>query len=221
MTKADDAFQTPPLGATNGNPEGIGFFDLVAEDFRMHKRDVASPGFWALFWHRFGNARMSVRSKLLRAPMTLLYRVMYRASHFLGGIDLPYTVKVGRRVTLEHFGGMILVARSIGDDVIIRQNTTFGVRTTQDLMAKPVIGDRVDIGAGAVLIGGIAIGDDAVIGANAVVAIDVPPGALAVGVPAVIKQRRQKPASDRDDLEAGEVERIRVCELGQADGSER
>jgi serine O-acetyltransferase len=94
-------------------------------------------------------------------------------------------------VRIEHFGGMILVARAIGDDVIIRQNTTFGIRTPAEPGANPTIGDRVDIRAGAVILGDVVIGDGARIGANAVVLDDVPAGALAVGAPArVVVPRR-------------------------------
>lgn len=171
-------------GRANLNPEGIGFGALVAEDFRTHGRQPFSQGFWALFWHRFGNWRMSVRAKILRAPLTALYQVGRVATEMLCGIMLPYTVIVGRRVRIEHFGGMILIARAIGDDVIIRQNTTFGIARTEGLGAWPVIGDGVDIGAGAVLLGAVKVGRGAKIGANAVVLKDVPPGAVAVGVPA-------------------------------------
>ena len=127
---------------------------------------------------------MGVRSKIFRAPLTLIYRIWHKLVQITAGIDLPYTTKVGRRVTLEHFGGMILVAREIGNDVTIRQNTTFGVRNKEELTGKPIIGDHVDIGVGAVLIGHVTIGDHAVIGANAVVLDDVPPYGVAVGAPA-------------------------------------
>jgi serine O-acetyltransferase len=67
---------TPPPpqndGSTNRNPAGVGFWALVAEDFRTHDRDVFRQGFWALFWRRFGNWRMSVRPKPLRAPLTFV-----------------------------------------------------------------------------------------------------------------------------------------------------
>ena len=71
----------------------------------------------------------------------------------LGRVDLrdhlPYTVRLGRRVRIWHHSGMILNARSIGDDVHIRQNTTFGV-VRRAARSIPTIGDRVDIGCGVV-----------------------------------------------------------------------
>lgn len=178
-----------PLGAQNMNPASLGFWALVAEDFITHERKLFSQGFWALFWHRFGNFRMSVEPRVLRAPLTLLYRMMYQVSQWLCGIELPYSVIVGRRVKLEHFGGMILVAERIGDDVIIRQNTTFGIACLDQINDRPSIGNSVEIGAGAVLIGDITIGDGAVIGANSVVTKNVPANTVVGGVPARILRK--------------------------------
>jgi serine O-acetyltransferase len=174
-------------GSENVNPKGISFAKLVKEDFVTHGSKIASQGFWALFWHRFGNARMSVKPRVLRLPLSVFYRVMFKLSQILCGIELPYSVPIGRRVQFEHFGGIIISARRIGNDVIIRQNTTMGIVTTDDLNARPTIGDRVSIGAGAVIIGDIVVGSDAKIGANAVVVTDVPNGATAIGVPAHIR----------------------------------
>ena len=176
----------PPLpqGETDANPPGIGFWALVAEDYATHDRDPLSQGFWTLFWHRFGNWRMRVRPRLLRAPLTLVYRVMFKACEWLCGMKLSYNVPVGRRVRLDHFGGMILGARAIGSDVTLRQNTTLGIAAPSDLNAKPVIEDGADIGAGAVILGDIVIGRGAVVGANAVVTRSVPAGAVVGGVPA-------------------------------------
>ena len=179
----DDPRFVPSMGAYDANPSDIGLAALIAEDYRTHGHDWFSEGFWALFWHRIGNWRMGL-PKLLRIPMTLLYRLMFRWVSRSTGIYLPYTVRVGRRVRLEHFGGMILVAQWIGDDVIIRQNTTFGIARLDALQDRPVIGNRVEIGAGVVILGAVRIGDGAVIGANAVVRRDVEPGAVMGGVPA-------------------------------------
>ena len=174
----------PLRGHHNNNPEDIGFIALLREDFQTHGNALFSQGFWAVFWHRFGNWRMGIRPRVLRFPFTLTYRIGAKLTQWLCGIDLPYSVPLGRRVRIDHFGGMILVAESIGDDVVIRQNTTFGIARVDRLHDRPRIGNRVDIGAGAVIIGAIAIGDGAVIGANAVVTHDVPEGAIMAGVPA-------------------------------------
>jgi serine O-acetyltransferase len=176
----------PWNGAGNRNPEGLSLAALVAEDFRTHKRDRFSQGFWTLFWHRFGNWRMGVRPRLLRMPLSLLYRIMEKRCQRRCGIMLPYTVRVGRRVRLEHFGSMVLVAQWIGDDVVLRQNTTLGIAREDRLSDRPVIEDGANIGAGAVILGAVLVGRKSVVGANAVVTHDVPAGATVGGVPARI-----------------------------------
>lgn len=178
----------PPaaMGATNQNPLGMGLLQLIREDLRVHENKLLEQGFWALAVHRFGNWRMSIPMKWLRLPLSLLYKFLYRVVEWTCGISLPYTVKVGRRVRIWHHGGMILHAAEIGNDVQIRQNTTFGVARTDHNFELPVIEDGADIGVGACLLGDIRIGRNAVIGANAVVLADVPENAVAVGVPAKV-----------------------------------
>jgi serine O-acetyltransferase len=162
-------------------------FQLWGEDFRTHDRDLFSQGFWAIALHRFGNWRMDVHPRILRLPFSFVYRILYKFVEWTCGISLNYPVRVGRRVRIWHHGGMILGALSIGDDVHIRQNTTFGVaRRGDNRLLKPTIEDRCDIGAGAVIAGAVRIGHDSRIGANAVVLKDVPPYSLAVGVPAKV-----------------------------------
>jgi len=175
-----------PIGDRNANPQGIGFWALVREDFATHNREWMNQGFWTLFWHRFGNWRMDVKPKLLRAPLTFIYKFMFKCCEIFAGIKLSYNVQVGRRVRLEHFGGMILGARRIGDGVTLRQNTTLGVCAKSDLNAKPTIEDGVDVGAGVCILGDITVGKGAVIGANAVVTRDIPPYSVAVGIPAKV-----------------------------------
>ncbi len=170
-------------GETNANPPGVGFWALVAEDKRTQELGLWSSGFFALFAHRFGNWRMSL-PKPFRVLGTLVYRGLYRRSKLTHGIDIPYTTIVGRRVRIEHSGGMVLVAQSIGDDVTIRQNTTFGIKTVAGEHKRPVIENGVDIGVGAVIIGGLTVGEGAMIGANSVVTKDVEPGSVVAGAPA-------------------------------------
>jgi serine O-acetyltransferase len=162
----------------------------IAEDYRAHGRDWTKPGFRALAVHRFGVWRMTVRPKLLRAPLSLLYRFGFRRCRNRYGIELPYSAAIGRHVVIEHQGGIVVHGRTvIGDGCTIRQNCTFGIRDKNDLNAAPVLGKHVDVGAGAVILGRVHLGDNSVVGANAVVLCDVPAGALAVGVPARIVRK--------------------------------
>lgn len=173
-------------GYDNLNPTGMSLWALWREDFATHERRWCSQGFWTLAVHRFGNWRMGVRPRVLRLPFTLIYNLGFVLCEWLAGISLPYNVKVGRRVKLEHFGGMILIAREIGEGCIIRQNTTFGVVRTVQTGANPIIEPHCDIGCGAVILGPVVVGRGSTIGANAVVVRDLPPGSVAVGVPAKV-----------------------------------
>lgn len=185
MTTDRDA---PRLGNHNANPSGIGLFALLREDMRTNGGWLLEQGFMAIAIHRFGNWRMSVR-KPFRLPLTVVYQFLSWWVEVLTGITLPYTVKLGRRVRIWHHSGIIINARSIGNDVHIRQNTTMGVISVDRPFDIPTIGDRVEIGCGACILGGVTIGDDSIVGANAVVRSDVPPNSLAVGVPARILSR--------------------------------
>jgi serine O-acetyltransferase len=173
-----------------GNPEHLSLLALVREDYATNGRDWTAPGFRALAVHRFGNWRMGIDNKLVRAPLSVLYRSMARFVRNHYGIELPFAVRVGRRVAIDHQSGIVIHGYTvIGDDCRIRQNTTMGVRNLQDPNAAPILERGVDVGAGAVIVGRITIGEGASIGANAVVLQDVPPGALAIGVPAKIVER--------------------------------
>jgi serine O-acetyltransferase len=145
--------------------------------------------------HRFGNWRMGF-PKLVRIPLTLMYRMMHKWVEWTCGITLPYTVKLGRRVRLWHHSAMILHARSIGDDCHIRHCTTFGVVRRDHNREIPIIEDRVDIGCGVCILGHVRVGHDSMIGANSVVIKDIPPHSVAVGAPAkVIKRLEPKDVS--------------------------
>jgi len=165
-------------------------FEQIREDFQAHGRDPWRQGVWVMAVYRFGRWRYRVRPALLRRPLSLLYKFLKIGVQITTGIDLPCETQVGRRLVIEHFGGIVISGDSvIGDDVTLRHGVTLGLRRT-GVPGAPVIGNHVDIGAGAKILGPVHIGAGAVIGANAVVLCDVPAGALAVGIPAHIRQRR-------------------------------
>jgi serine O-acetyltransferase len=137
----------------------------------------------------------------MRRPFSLLYRIAKVASQIVAGVDLPCEVTVGRRFKIEHFGGIVISGYAVlGDDVIVRNGVTIGLRRT-GVAGAPTIGNRVDIGAGAKVLGPVRIGDDVAIGANAVVLQDVPSNSIAVGVPAKIRARKSAPETDREQIE--------------------
>jgi serine O-acetyltransferase len=165
----------------------LGLWQQIQEDWIAHGRDWTKPGFRAVAVQRFGVWRMKVEPKLLRAPLSILYRSLYRKIRNTYGIDLPYTVKLGRRVVIEHQSAIIIHGYStIGDDCIIRQGVTLGNRYLDKPLESPQLGDRVNVGAGAKILGKVNLGDNVNIGANAVVLSDVPAGKTAVGIPAKI-----------------------------------
>lgn len=171
-----------------------GLLATIAADWRAHGRDWTRPGFRALAVHRFGVWRMRLRPTLLRAPLSLLYRALFRHCRNRYGIELPYSAQVGRGVVIEHQGGIVIHGASvIGDRCIIRQGCTLGLRRLDALDAAPILDSDVELGAGAVLLGRIHIGRGAKIGANAVVLVDVPAGGRAFGVPARIVAARDDP----------------------------
>lgn len=165
---------------------------IMYEDLQAQREGALSLGFWALVVYRFGHARYRLRSRWLRLPWTLVYLVLNKLVEIFCGIVIGGNAVIGRRLVIEHHGAIVVHgACVIGDDCIIRQGVTLGNRHMDRPTEAPRIGHRVNIGAGAKILGGVSIGDDACIGANAVVLCDVPAGHIAIGVPAVTRPRRK------------------------------
>ena len=164
-------------------------FDNIRADLRAQGCDWAAQGFWVMLVYRFGRWRYSVRPALLRKLFSFIYKVLFKLVQIVTGIELPCEVVVGRNFVIDHFGGIVISGYAkFGDDCRIRNGVVVGLKNVHDPVA-PVIGNNVDIVAGAKLLGSIRIGNNVVIGANAVVLTDVPDDSLAVGVPAIIKPR--------------------------------
>lgn len=145
---------------------------------------LAYPGLHAVWVHRVAH-RMWQRPGL-RLPARLLSQV----SRAVTGVEIHPGATVGRRLFIDHGMGVVVGETAvIGDDVVLFHGATLGGKTMKRGKRHPTVGDGVVVGAGAKVLGPVWIGDGAQIGANAVVLKDVPPGAVAVGVPATIRPR--------------------------------
>ena len=164
-------------------------FDNIRADYAAHGRDLWAQGFWALCVYRFGRWRYGIRSRLLRMPFSLLYKILFKWIQIVAGIELPCEARIGRNFIIDHFGGIVVSGYAIfGDNCRIRNGVVVGLARRDDPCA-PVIGNNVDIGTGAKVLGRVRIGDNVRIGANAVVIRDVPDNCIAVGVPAIARPR--------------------------------
>ena len=139
--------------------------------------------------YRLGRWRYGIRTRLLRLPFSVLYKILFKFVQIVTGIQMPCEAPIGRNFRIDHFGNIIVSGyASFGDNCVLRNGVTIGIRKVGEKVA-PQLGNNVDIGAGAKILGDIRIGNNVTIGANAVVITDVPDNAIAVGVPARIIQR--------------------------------
>lgn len=144
---------------------------------------LASPGLHAVWAHRL--AHRLWLDPAYRLPARLLSQLV-RA---LTGVEIHPGAVIGRRFFIDHGMGVVIGETAVvGDDVMMYHDVTLGGRSLKRVKRHPTVGDRVTIGAGARILGDITVGDDAQIGANSVVTRDVPPGSVAVGIPAQIRQ---------------------------------
>jgi serine O-acetyltransferase len=141
---------------------------------------LETQGVWASAVYRFG--RWARRRSL---PVRAAYRVAAKLCEIATGIHLPASAEVGPGLYIGHFGGIVVHPETrMGARCSLSQGVTLGV-LGGGRRGAPTLGDGVYLGAGAKVLGPVTIGDEAKVGANAVVVRDVPPRATAVGVPAV------------------------------------
>lgn len=171
-------------------------FTNIKSDLRCYQGNWAAQGFWVMLVYRFGRWRYGIRPSILRKLFSLIYKVLYKFVQIITGVELPCETEIGDGFVIDHFGGIVVSGYAkFGDRCRIRNGVVVGLKNIEELVA-PQIGNDVDIGAGAKILGGIKIGNRVNIGANAVVLIDVPDDSIAVGVPALVKPKSIKKIND-------------------------
>ena len=176
-------------------------FRLLREEIRtVFARDPAArslpevilcyPGLHALVLHRLAHFLWCHR---LRLPA----RMLSHGNRFLTGVEIHPGAKIGRRFFLDHGMGVVIgETAEIGDDVLMYQGVVLGGTSLEKKKRHPTIGNNVVIGAAAVLLGPITVGEGARVGANSVVVKSVPPEATVVGVPGRIVEDKRLPVID-------------------------
>lgn len=130
---------------------------------------------------------------LYRKKIPLLPKILYYFQFFLFNSSVPASVKIGRNSKFAYGGiGVVLHGKcEIGENCIIGQGVTIGGRSKSKVL--PIIGNNVYLSTGCKILGAVKIGDNSIVGANAVVINDVPNNSIAVGIPAKIKKTNINP----------------------------
>jgi serine acetyltransferase len=178
-------------------------WEQLQEDWTVHNRDWTTPGFRALATHRVGNWIRQRRSgRITGKVLWFLYMALYRYIRNHYGIEVYYSTKIGRRVKFGHQSGIVIHPNAkIGDDCLIRQNVTIGASSDVHGQYAPKLGNRVQVGAGAVIVGKVVIGDDVSIGPNVTVATNIPAGTIvSPQSPRLIKLQATTTPRNRDGV---------------------
>lgn len=160
------------ITANRGYPKSI----VILTTFRIAHHLKHRREFWA---------------RIAYVPVAIFYKLF---TEWLLGVEIPVATVIGPGLQLRHGVGVVINPFVvIGSDVMIRQNVTLGNRYEED--DTPIIGDRVQLGAGAIIIGKCTVGAGARIAAGAVVIHDVPVDGIAYPAAATIKQGRSSARS--------------------------
>ena len=143
------------------------------------------PSVKAIFFHRIANF-------FCLAKFDLIARIISQFSRFLTGIEIHPKAKIGKNLFIDHGMSVVIGETSdIGDNVTIYHGVTLGGISPsidsdkqRNVKRHPTLKNNVVVGSGAQILGPITVGENAKVGANAVVTKDVPDNAVMVGIPA-------------------------------------
>lgn len=168
----------------------------IAQD--MLRYEIRKPVSWRTFFtyfyiHELPGLKYTVvlrYCQYYRRRNRLLFYFFFwwlRRLKFKYGIDISYRTRIGKGIYIGHFGGIVVHGDAvIGENCNLSQGVTIGLLIRGKKAGIPVIGDRVFIGPGASLLGGITVGDDVLIGTHSLVNFDVPHHSVVATEPAKI-----------------------------------
>jgi len=170
------------------------YYDLLPDHYGPWEHFLfflKCQGQWALVdyrWRKWLRARPLILRFLLGLP-TFFGHIFVES---FTGISLPTRCTIGKGLYIGHFSGIFVNdAVVMGEGVSLSQGVTVGIGGRGERYGVPTVGNRVYFGPGSKTFGKITIGENAKIGANAVVNRSVPAGATAVGIPARILVREK------------------------------
>ncbi len=105
----------------------------------------------------------------------------------LFGLEVSPRCEIGPGIFFPHTSGTVIGASRIGSEVIVFNGVTLGAKELDkgfDPALRPEVGDRVILGTGCKVLGGIRIGDNVTVGANSVVVKSIMPNMTVAGIPA-------------------------------------
>ena len=159
--------------------------------YPMKRPFLKEQSIWAVWVYRFGRRNDARPDGLVKKFGTVWYWLLFRIVETFTGISLPKSAVIGGGLRIWHFGGIFINPNVvIGKNCTLRQGVTIGNRIEGGPV--PVVGDDVEFGAYAQVLGGIRLGNRCKIGAMALVIKDVPDDATAIGVPARVISSKPK-----------------------------
>jgi len=176
-------------------------FKFLIADFKRWKVHTVKEffyllfeqGIWATIFYRFRRALYMIKIPILKNIIRFFTFIIFKLTEICLGVTIRSKTEIGPGLYIGHTGIVrIHPDAKIGKNLNIGQGVTIGERGPGHGNKAPIIGDDVYIGIGAKVLGGITIGNNVKIGANAVVISDLPDNSTAVGVPAIIVKIRGK-----------------------------
>jgi serine O-acetyltransferase len=177
--------------------DGVNAFlnDVVEFPSAVKKNDPAArsalevlllyPGVKAVLLHRFSHM-------LWKSNAHWSARMVSEVGRFVTGVEIHPGAELGRRVVIDHGMGIVIGETAVvGDDVVLFQQVTLGSAHSAQGRRHPIVERGAVVGAGAVVLGAVVVGENAKVGAGAVVTKDVPPNSVVVGIPAQSVTRSQ------------------------------